>query len=186
MTLPARRPQRILLLPGWLDSDAGHWQSRWEHQHGDRRVQQDDWVWPRRGDWMARLDEVILETDTPNVLVGHSLGCQLVASWAAHSRHTARVCAAMLVAPPDTERDDTPPNLYSWRPITTRRLPFPALVVSSQDDPYCSTERARDMALDWGCTHTEIGRCGHINTASGLADWPHGRQMLDALLERHL
>ena len=49
---------------------------------------------------MARLDEVLLEDDTPAVLVAHSLGCQLVSAWAAHSRLTARVHAALLVAPP--------------------------------------------------------------------------------------
>ena len=97
---------RVLLLPGWLDSDAAHWQSRWERRFADRRVQQDDWQWPRRGDWMARLDDVLLETERPALLVAHSLGCHLVASWAAHSQHTARVRGALLVAPPDTERDD--------------------------------------------------------------------------------
>src|SRR5882672_5144266 len=94
------REVRVLLLPGWLDSDPTHWQSRWEALHGDRRVQQDDWLWPKRGDWMARLDEVILESDTPVVLVAHSLGCQLVAAWSQHSSHTARVLAALLVAAP--------------------------------------------------------------------------------------
>ena len=98
-----RAAPRVLLLPGWLNSDAAHWQSRWETLHGHRRVEQDDWLWPRRGDWMARLDEVLLADPGPAVLVAHSLGCQLVAAWAGHSQHTARVQAALLVAPPDTE-----------------------------------------------------------------------------------
>src|SRR5438093_7717727 len=88
---------RVLLLPGWQDSGPTHWQSRWEALHGDRRVEQDDWLWPRRGDWMARLDGVLLESDAPAVLVAHSLGCQLVAAWAAHSRPVPRVAAAVLV-----------------------------------------------------------------------------------------
>ena len=112
---------RVLLLPGWLDSGPTHWQSRWEALYADLRVRQDDWQWPRRGDWMARLDEVVLESEQPAVLVAHSLGCQLVAAWAAHSAHTARVKAALLVAVPDTERDDMPPNLFNWRPIVRER-----------------------------------------------------------------
>ncbi|MEO6659050.1 MAG: alpha/beta hydrolase, partial [Burkholderiaceae bacterium] len=139
---------RVLLLPGWLDSGATHWQSRWEAQHGHRRVTQDDWVWPRRGDWMARLDEAVLDDDAPVLLVGHSLGCQLVAAWAAHSMHTARVRGALLVAPPDTERDDMPPNLFNWRPIVRERLPFASVAVVSVDDPFCSPARAAQMALD--------------------------------------
>jgi len=186
-TLPRPLPEgamRVLLLPGWLDSGASHWQSRWEALHGDQRVQQDDWQWPKRGDWMARLDEVLLESDQPAVLVAHSLGCQLVAAWAAHSAHTARVRAALLVAVPDTERADMPPNLFNWRPILRERLPFASLVVISSDDPYGSPERAAQFASDWGSATVSIGERGHINGDSGLGDWPQGRALLHELLRR--
>ena len=175
---------RVLLLPGWLDSGPTHWQSRWEALHADRRVQQDDWQGPKRGDWMARLDEVVLESDQSAVLVAHSLGCQLVAAWAAHSAHTARVKAALLVAVPDTERDDMPPNLFNWRPIVRERLPFASLMVISSDDPYGSPERAAQLASDWGSASFSIGDRGHINGDSGLADWPQGRALLHELLRR--
>jgi predicted alpha/beta hydrolase family esterase len=171
----------VLLLPGWLNSDAAHWQSRWERLHGHRRIDQDDWLWPRRGDWMARLDEVLLDMAQPAVLVAHSLGCQLVAAWAAHSSHGGRVRAALLVAPPDTERDDMPPNLFSWRPIVRARLPFPSLVVASTDDPYCALPRAQRLAADWGSSIIEIGARGHINGESGLGDWPEGSALLTRL-----
>ena len=173
---------RVLLLPGWLDSDPAHWQSRWEHLHGYRRVEQDDWVWPRRGDWMARLDEVVLESEAAAVLVAHSLGCQLVAAWAAHSQHAARVKAALLVAPPDTARADMPPNLFSWKLIERRRLPFAGRVVISDDDPFCAPQRAAAMAADWGCALSTIANRGHINADSGLGDWPEGHAVLRALL----
>ena len=171
----------VLLLPGWLNSDDAHWQSRWEALHGHRRVEQDDWLWPRRGDWMARLDEVLLDSSHGVRLVAHSLGCQLVAAWAAHSRHTERVAAALLVAPPDTERDDMPPNLFNWRPIVRERLPFASLVVASTDDPYCALPRAERMAADWGAAIVEIGPRGHINGESGLGDWPEGLALLHGL-----
>ncbi len=177
---PVTHP-RVLLLPGWLNSDAAHWQSRWEQLHGDQRVEQDDWVWPKRGDWMARLEEVLLQSDTPAVLVAHSLGCQLVAAWAAHSQHTHRVRAAMLVALPDVERDDMPPQLAPWRPMRRQRLPFKSLAIVSSDDPYCAPDRAAQMAADWGCELMSVGARGHINGESGLGDWPEGRAMLQAL-----
>lgn len=175
---------RVLLLPGWLDSDAPHWQSRWEALHGDTRVTQDDWLWPRRGDWMARLEEVLLQDERPAVLVAHSLGCHLVAAWAAHSRHTERVRAALLVALPDVERADMPPQLAPWRPIVRQRLPFPSTAVVSRDDPYCSPERAAEMAAQWGSEWVSVGDRGHINGESGLGDWPDGRALLHALLDR--
>ena len=177
--------RRVLLLPGWLDSGPAHWQSRWEILHGFERVTQDDWVWPRRGDWMARLDEVILDTaltpDASVLLVAHSLGCQLVAAWAAHSQHAHRVAGALLVAPPDTERPDMPPQLHGWRPIVRRRLPFPALALTSSDDPYCAPQRAAELCRDWGAVQVETGPCGHLNDTSGLGDWPQGLQWLAQL-----
>jgi len=173
---------RILLLPGWLNSGPDHWQSRWEALHGHRRVDQDDWVWPRRGDWMARLDDVLLASGDRAVLVAHSLGCQLVAAWAAHSRHATLVETALLVAAPDTERDDMPPNLFNWRPIVRQRLPFRSLMVTSTDDPYCSPPRAAQMAADWGSAMHDIGARGHINGESGLGDWPAGIVLLQRLI----
>ena len=67
----------VWLLPGWQNSDPGHWQSRWERAHGYQRVDQHDWMRPLRGDWIARLEDVLLDLDCPQpaVLVAHSLGC---------------------------------------------------------------------------------------------------------------
>ncbi len=172
---------RVLLLPGWLDSGPTHWQTRWEAAHGFERVQQADWQWPRRGDWMARLEEVLLQDARPALLVAHSLGCQLVAAWAAHSQHTARVTGALLVAPPDTERDDMPPQLHNWRPMVRTRLPLAATVLFSDDDPYCAPARARALAESWGAAAHSIGAAGHINGESGLGDWPVGVAHLLAL-----
>ena len=173
---------RLLLLPGWLDSGPAHWQSRWEMLHAAQRVQQDDWIWPKRGDWMARLDEAVLADERPAVLIAHSLGCQLVASWAAHSSHVARVRGALLVAPPDTERSDTPPQLSGWRPIARQRLPFDSVAVASTDDPYCAYARAQAMAGDWGSRLHGVGARGHVNGDSGLGDWSEGWSLVQAML----
>lgn len=172
---------RILSLPGWQGSPAGHWQSRWERLHGHRRVEQHDWLQPLRGDWMSRLEDVLLSEPSAAVLVGHSLGCHLVAAWAAASRHTAKVQAALLVAPPDTERPDMPPQLHSWRPIVRERLPFRATVVASTDDPYCTTARAAEMAQTWGASLLLAGPLGHLNADSDLGDWPQGLALLHDL-----
>ena len=131
---------------------------------------------------MARLDEVILQDRRPVVLVAHSLGCQLVAAWAAHSRHTGRVLAALLVAPPDVEAEGAPPQLFGWRPIVRQPLPFPAVAVTSANDPYCTSERAVAMVSDWGAILLEAGALGHLNHESGLGDWPEGRTLLERLI----
>jgi uncharacterized protein len=169
---------RVLTLPGWQGSGPDHWQSRWQGLHGDERVEQHDWWWPRRGDWMARLDEVVGSAATPVAFVAHSLGCHLVAAWAAHSSFTARIRAALLVAPPDLERESAPPNLHSWRPLVRQRLPFESAAVLSTDDPFGDIAVTRALAGDWGSRIVEIGNRGHVNADSGLADWPEGRRLL--------
>lgn len=170
---------RVLILPGWQNSGPAHWQSRWETLYGDRRVEQHEWMTPRRGDWMARLEEVLLASETPAVLVAHSLGCILTAAWAAHSLNTSRVVGALLVAPGDTEREDLGPQLPSWAPIARQRLPFPSTLVGSSNDPYCGQAKARELAQAWGSRWVDLGARGHINAESGLGDWPQGRALLD-------
>lgn len=172
------KPHNILLLPGWQNSVPDHWQSRWEALYGYRRVEQHDWMTPRRGDWMARLEEVILDADEPVVLVAHSLGCILTAAWASHSKNTHRVKAAFLVAPGDAERDALRDILPSWSPIPMAPLPFPCLLVGSQNDPYCPFERAQAMSRAWGAEFWNLGNAGHINAGTGLGDWPHGHARL--------
>ena len=177
------KPENVLILPGWQNSGPSHWQSRWEAAHGYRRVDQHDWMTPQRGDWMARLEDVVLAADGPVVLVAHSLGCMLTAAWAAHSKNSARVRGALLVAPGDPEREELQGLLPSWSPVVRQRLPFPAILVGSRDDPYCSFERAQGFAADWGARFIDLGNAGHINADSGLGDWPQGRAWLAELMK---
>ena len=179
-------PSHVLVLPGWQGSSPAHWQSRWEALHGYQRVEQHDWQRPLRGDWSMRLEETLLgldASDGPAVLVAHSLGCQLVAAWAAHSRQTQRVKAALLVAPADAEREELQGLLPSWSPVLRQRLPFKSVLIASDDDPYCRPERAQRLAKDWGSDLLSVGPAGHLNADSGLGDWPWGHAQLQALLQ---
>jgi len=172
---------QVLLLPGWQNSGPEHWQSRWEAAHGDKRVEQHDWMRPLRGDWQIQLEEAVLAATGPVVLAAHSLGCILVAWWAQHSANTDKVRGALLVAPGDVERDDLRQAIPGWAPIARRRLPFAAHMVAADNDPYCVLARSREMAADWGARFTEAGPLGHINAESGLGDWPEGRRWLQEL-----
>lgn len=179
----------VLLLPGWQNSGPGHWQSLWEAQHGYLRVEQHDWMRPLRGDWIARLEELVLEHGAPAggranggiVLAAHSLGCMLVAAWAAHSRNAALVRGALLVAPGDPQREELSAVLSSWLPIVTQALPFRSLLLASHNDPYCSFARAQEFATAWGSDLVDCGASGHINAESGLGLWPQGHALLQGL-----
>ena len=174
--------RNVLILPGWQNSGPDHWQSHWERAHGYTRVEQHDWMRPLRGDWIARLEEVLLGCSEAAVLVAHSLACIQVAAWAAHSRHTPRVKAALLVAPPDTNRDDLRQMLPGWSPVPLQRLPFPSVLIASDDDPFCGPQRAQQLAEAWGARLIAVGEGGHLNAESRLLDWPQAHDTLQQLI----
>lgn len=178
------RTPTVLILPGWQGSGPLHWQMRWAAQYGYRVVEQDDWRRPRRGDWLARLDEVVIDTPGDGadiVFAAHSLGCIQVAAWALFSRHAARVRGALLVAPGNVEEPELREQIPGWAPIVRTRLPFAAHVIASQNDPYMALDAAQGLAQDWGVPCTNIGCAGHINADSGLGDWPQGHAWLTQL-----
>jgi predicted alpha/beta hydrolase family esterase len=155
----------------------------WARSYGYTVVEQNDWQRPRRGDWLARLDEVITDAPGSLVLVAHSLGCILVAAWASFSRHTARVQGALLVAPGDVETPELKDRLPGWAPVLRQPLPFKSILVGSQNDPYCRADRAQAMARSWGAQWLDLGSAGHINADSSLGDWPEGHALLNTLLK---
>ena len=176
----------MLVLPGWQNSGPDHWQSRWERSHGYQRVEQYNWQRPLRGDWISRLEDVLLSCAEPAVLVAHSLGCLTVAAWAAHSKNTHLVKAALLVAPPDTAREDNAQVLPGWAMGTPKqplqKLPFQSVVYASSNDPFCELAQAKRFAAAWGAALMEVGERGHINSDSGLDDWPLAHSALSQLM----
>ena len=170
----------VLLIPGLYNSGPEHWQSLWQAEFGFGRLAQKDWETPRCEDWVAALDDAVMKAPRPNViLVAHSLGCVLVAQWALHSALTAKVKAAMLVAPSDTERPDFPAGPTGFAPIPMRRLPFRSITVASGNDRYTPLWRATDMADAWGSDLIMAGDCGHITTVDGYGPWPEGLRWLN-------
>ncbi|WP_431677026.1 RBBP9/YdeN family alpha/beta hydrolase [Kitasatospora sp. KL5] len=173
-----------LVLPGYQNSGPEHWQSRWEAADpGFVRVQQADWDKPQLADWVAELDRAVVAAGRPVVLVAHSLGCITVAHWAAGRTDTAGVLGALLVAPADVDTAEVP-ELYGFRPVPLQPLPFASTVVASSDDPWCTIERAAAFAAAWGSQFVGAGALGHINSDSGLGDWPEGRTLLTDLVGR--
>ena len=171
----------FLIIPGYGNSGPEHWQSLWQQQDARfRRVEQRDWWSPQCSEWVATLERAVAASGPDTVLVAHSLGCGLVAHWAAQTRQ--RIRAAMLVAPPDPEGPAAELNIQGFVPVPELPLAFPSLVVASSNDPYSSLEHAHAAAARWGSRWHNLGPCGHINGDSGLGDWPQGRALLDSLL----
>lgn len=171
---------RVLILPGRGNSGEKHWQSVWEKRDPQlRRVQQREWDNPDRRAWVAALDEAINAAASPVLLVAHSLAVVTVAHWAA--THRGPVAGALLVSPTDVERPDYPAGATGFAPIPRTRLPFPSILVASDDDPRVTLERAAFFARAWGARLERAGASGHLGTAADLGDWPYGASLLDEL-----
>lgn len=177
-------PITALLLPGLGDSGPTHWQSHWQRRDPTcQRVAQTEWDAPRREDWVACLDAALLSVTDPVVLVAHGAACAVVVHWAVGSRPARhlKVRAALLVAPSDPEGPHFPPGPTGFAPVPAVRLPFPSLVVASDNDPYVSLERARRYADTWG-SGLEVRRgAGHLSADAGCGPWPEGWALLETL-----
>jgi predicted alpha/beta hydrolase family esterase len=143
-------------------------------------VEQKNWSEPNLGDWVAALDLAIRQCANPPLLIAHSLGCITIAHWAA--THAANIRGALMVAPSDVDAKKAHYPIQSFKPIPLKKLAFPSLLISSSNDPFMTRIRARYVADAWGSRFIDVGAAGHINTESGMGEWPEGEAFLYSLL----
>ena len=190
---------RLLISPGLGDSGPKHWQSLWESSHGpDRalRVRRSDESWsrPRLLSWRAELDELLRAVDARGervVVAAHSLGCLNLADWIVSTACSAEperrrvVAGAMMVAPPNPERDaSVPAGVREFADVVhgsgAAELSMPLVVVASEDDPFASLEFTTRLARRWGANRLwNVGKRGHVNADSGLGAWEEGWRVFE-------
>src|SRR5262249_44691784 len=109
----------VLVVPGWQNSGPRHWQTIWEQQSPIfLRVQQRDWEFPHRQGWVERIAEEVQQSPAPIVFAAHSLGCVAVAHWCEASPNALhKIKGALLVAPADVDRKDTPKQILDFAPL---------------------------------------------------------------------
>lgn len=166
----------ILFVPGWTNSGPDHWQSRWQrNMKNARRVEQADWEMPRLDDWVARIVEAVGTARRPCVLVAHSCGVTAVAR-AGPKLAGTRLAGALLVAPADlrSHHDIWPARDGGFAHLPMTRLAFPARLIGSSTDPYCSVERVQEIGRAWGADISILANAGHINAETGHGPWPEG------------
>ena len=170
----------MLILPGYGNSGPQHWQTLWQQSDPDfERVQQRDWDNPDCGEWCAALDAAAKRAGAGAVVVAHSIGCLVVAHWAAGAH--APIKAALLVAVPDPAGPAFPEEASGFSVTPVQPFAFASMVVTSTDDPYGTADHASRLANAWGSRVVNIGVRGHINADSGLGAWPDGYNLLTQL-----
>ena len=173
----------LLILPGLGNSGDKHWQTFWHKKFkNSTRVVHDNWDEPVREKWLAKLNEEIAKLNQPTILVAHSLAVSLVLHWA-EKYSSENIIGALLVAPADVDSPQhTPECIRNFSPIPIYKLPFPSIVVASENDPYASFERKKYFAENWGSDFVNIGQQGHINSDSDLKYWEEGQLILQQLM----
>ncbi len=178
----------VLIVPGLRDHVPQHWQTLLAQELPEARSV------PPMGrtdlDCAARvraLEDAVAAIDGPVLLVAHSGGCIMVAHWAMQTRRAGRVHAAMLATPPDFERPMPAgyPSMADlagagWFPVPKGALPFPSVVLTSDDDPLGQRDRVEDLGRGWGSRLLHLGAVGHLNPASGFGPWPRAKELVAA------
>lgn len=165
----------ILILPGMSGGGVNYWYERWARKlKTARRIEQKSWDYPDSSDWCQQVVRAVEQATQPVVLIAHSLGV-ITAIHAAPSFPHQKVIGAYFVAPPDMDHlVEEFPQTSTFSPVPTAPLNFPSILVASNNDPYCSFEKAEDMSFAWGSKFESAGASGHINAESGQGPWPEG------------
>jgi uncharacterized protein len=178
----------LLFVPGLRDHVEEHWQTILA-----RKIDGAQTVPPLERNKLscaarvAALEEAIGKIDGPVVLVAHSAGVMITVHWAAQNA-SRLVRGALLAAPADLE-SPLPQGYPSfevigsngWLPIPRSKLPFPAIVVASTNDPLGRLDRIEDYADDWGARLVDAGAVGHLNPAAGFGEWKLAETLLHEL-----
>lgn len=177
----------VLIVPGLREHVAEHWQTLLAAEL-DKVVT----VPPLTEDKLncrtrvEAIEQALASIEGSVILVAHSAGVLMTVHWAAQA--SRQIKGALLVTPPDLGASW--PAQYpsaeamqagGWHPLPRTRLPFPSLVVMSQNDPLASCEAVQAMAVDWGSELVDAGAVGHLNPASGFGPWPQAQALLARL-----
>ena len=177
----------VLFVPGLRDHVADHWQTLLAAEiPGSVTVE------PLTEDRLSRaarvqaLDEALSRIAGDVVIAAHSAGALMVVNWALAP--TRQVRGALLVTPADVE-NPLPPgypgfhdlNANGWMPIPRKPLPFPAIVVASQNDPLAQFEKTAGLSRAWGAELHDAGDVGHLNPAAGYGRWGGALPLLEQL-----
>ncbi len=175
----------VLLLPDIDSAGFGYWQEHWAASRIDcAGIAMGGADHPDRNSWITRLDQAIRRLDAPVVLVGHGVGALTIAWWAAllGQEVEADIIGALLVAPVDPAGEGHE-RMHAFAPLPSTILPFPSLVIASENDPGVSVDRAFDIARQWGSGFARFGECGHFGVGDGIGWWPQGEELLDRFID---
>jgi len=171
-----------VFVAGYGNSEPQHWQKLWFDETKDAYwVEQKDWNNPNKDIWIEELEQTLLHVKTPILFIAHSIGCHTVVEWTKKYYKNQNIIGALLVAPPDTNRENFPKEIKGYENPPLEKLPFVSTCILSSNDPYSSEQKAELLAKAWGSKVVHVGDKGHINLDSNLGNWEEGKSILKSL-----
>lgn len=166
-------------VPGLGGSSDQNWQTLWARLDSKIiNLVQDNWDKPTLEAWTNRLIDTVNDfSDKPVILIAHSMAGPTILHAAAMGK-LDNIAGAFMVAFADLERKDFPAKVDSFIPMPRIKLPFPSMMVVSENDEYCSIEKSTRMARIMGSKLINIGKKGHIDSNSNLGTWEVGQNLL--------
>ena len=174
----------FVIIPGLDGSDEHHWQSRWEADWlpSAVRIEPSSWTTPDLADWSQAITMAVAQAISPVTFITHSLGCHALAHWLT-SAPTLPVRGAFMVAPPDPLASTFPVDrIPTFARLSAAPLGLPAVLIASDDDPYCTIDAAARLAAGWSVPLVTEPGLGHVNSDSNLGLWPEGQRLLTSFL----
>jgi predicted alpha/beta hydrolase family esterase len=175
---------QFLNVPGIADSGETHWQTNWENSFPEiKRVIQKDWVRPDREVWLKNLESSIQKNNEKSIiLISHSLGGGTIIH-ADYLNKLNGVKGIFMVALPDIEREDFPKECSGFVPMPRRKLSIPGVMVSSENDEWCTIEVAEKWSASLVIPLINIGKKQHICGAEEFETWEEGKKLLVKFLD---
>ncbi len=171
-----------VFVAGYGNSEPLHWQRLWFNSTKDAYwVEQRDWNAPNKDEWIKELEKTLSHVKSPVVIIAHSIGCHTVVEWVKKYYKNQDIIGVLLVAPPDTSRENFPKEITGHEHTPKDKLPFKSISVISSNDPYSAVQNAESLALSWESKVVHVGERGHINLDSNLGEWEEGKAILSEL-----
>ena len=167
--------EKVLLLHGWGGSDYPHWQS-WIAGEIAKNYGQvafpllDQPHFPTKNRWMKQV-KALLKAFQPDVVICHSLANSL---WfhLCNEGEIEQVKRLLLVAAPRMDLDIDIIKTFFPVEVPSKLYADEVLMVSSDNDPYMSSDEAMALSARLGVEMKVLKNAGHINAESGYGEWP--------------
>jgi len=164
---------RLLILHGWGGSDTPHWQAELASEvaknYGTVSFPLlDNCHFPSKNRWLRQV-KAILEEFKPDTIVCHSLANTLW-FWLCQE-DIATVERLFMVSPPSLTTTEKTIKTFFPCEVPDNTHAKETHLILSDNDPWITTEEAKEIASKINASFTIIPNAGHINADSGYGKW---------------